>query len=100
MTIFSLFMYIRDFYTQGYLNYEECNHTIKEYAKMPEEYVNLNQEELAKKQENWQIEEFSKDEVTLLKDVTSVCNEHYVLREKDGIIAVYQIHEDNTVFCY
>lgn len=77
-------------------HYEECNHTIKEYAKMPEEYVNLNQEELAKKQENWQIEEFSKDEVTLLKDVTSVCNEHYVLREKDGIIAVYQIHEDNT----
>ena len=77
-------------------HYEECNHTIKEYAKMPEEYVNLNQEELAKKQENWQIEEFSKDEVTLIKDVTSVCNEHYVLREKDGIIAVYQIHEDNT----
>lgn len=77
-------------------HYEECDHTIKEYAKMPEEYVNLNQEELAKKQEGWQIEEFSKDEVTLIKNINSVCNEHYVLREKDGIIAVYQIHEDNT----
>ncbi len=77
-------------------HYEECDHTIKEYAKIPEEYVNLNQEELAKKQEGWRIEEFSKDEVTLIKDIDSVCNEHYVLREKDGIIAVYQIHEDNT----
>lgn len=76
--------------------YEECDHTIKEYAKMPEEYVNLNEEELAKKQEGWQIEQFSKDEVTLIKDIKSVCNEHYVLREKDGIIAVYQIHGDNT----
>lgn len=77
-------------------HYEECDHTIKEYAKIPEEYVNLNQEELAKKQEGWRIEEFSKDEVTLIKDIDSVCNEHYVLREKDGIIAVYQIHGDNT----
>lgn len=77
-------------------HYEECDHTIKEYAKIPEEYVNLNQEELAKKQEDWQIEQFSKDEVTLIKNINSVCNEHYVLREKDGIIAVYQIHEDNT----
>lgn len=77
-------------------HYEQCDHTIKEYAKIPEEYVNLNEEELAKKQEGWQIEEFSKDEVTLIKDINSVCNEHYVLRQKDGIIAVYQIHEDNT----
>lgn len=77
-------------------HYEQCDHTIKEYAKIPEEYVNLNKEELAKKQEGWQIEEFSKDEVTLIKDINSVCNEHYVLRQKDGIIAVYQIHEDNT----
>lgn len=77
-------------------HYEQCDHTIKEYAKIPEEYVNLNQDELEEKQEGWEIEGFSKDEVTLIKDINSVCNEHYVLREKDGIIAVYQIHEDNT----
>ena len=77
-------------------HYEECDHTIKEYAKIPEEYVNLNEEELAKKQEGWRIEQFSKDEVTLIKDINNICNEHYVLRQKDGIIAVYQIHEDNT----
>lgn len=76
--------------------YEECNHTIKEYAKMPEEYVNLTEEELSEQQEEWEIEAFSASEVILTKEVSGVCNEHYVLREKDGYINVYQIHDDNT----
>ena len=25
-----------------------------------------------------------------------VCNQHYLLRQKDGIIAIYQIKDDNT----
>lgn len=31
----------------------------------------------------------------MIKEVSGVCNQHYVLREKDGIIAIYQIHENN-----
>lgn len=76
--------------------YEECAHSIKEYAKMPEEYVNLTKEELKEKQEDWEIEAFSPNEVTLIKTITGVCNQHYLLREKDGIIAIYQIKDDNT----
>ncbi len=76
-------------------HYEECDHVIKEYAKMPEEYVNLTQEELKENQEGWEIEEFSKDEVILKKEVSGVCNQHYILREKDGNIVVYQIHDNN-----
>lgn len=76
--------------------YEECTHTIKEYAKMPEEYVNLTKEELSEKQDGWQIESFSPNEVILLKQISGVCNQHYMLRLKDGIIAVYQIGDDNT----
>ncbi len=76
--------------------YEECSHTIREYAKMPEEYVNLTKEELEEKQEGWQIESFLPNEVILVKQVSGVCNEHYMLRLKDGVIAVYQIQDDNT----
>lgn len=76
--------------------YEECSHTIREYVKMPEEYVNLTKEELKDKQEGWQIESFSPNEVILLKQVAGVCNQHYMLRLKDGVIAVYQIQDDNT----
>ncbi len=76
--------------------YEECFHTIREYAKMPEEYVNLTKQELEEKQEGWQVESFSPNEVILIKQVSGVCNQHYMLRLKDGVIAVYQIQDDNT----
>jgi hypothetical protein len=75
--------------------YEECNHTIKEYAKMPEEYVNLTKEELESKLDNWNVEEFLQNEVSLIKTIGGVCNEHYVLRQKDGYIAVYKIDSNN-----
>ena len=76
-------------------HYEECDHIIKEYAKIPEEYVNLTKEELQEQQEEWEIETFSSDEVVLIKHINGVCNEHYVLREKDGLIAIYQIQDNN-----
>lgn len=76
--------------------YEECFHTIREYAKMPEEYVNLTKQELEEKQEGWQVESFSPNEVILIKQVSGVCNQHYMLRLKDGVIAAYQIQDDNT----
>lgn len=77
-------------------HYEECDHIIKEYAKIPEEYVNLTKEELVEKQDGWEIESFSKDEIILIKQVSGLCNQHYVLRENNGTIVVYQIHQDNT----
>lgn len=76
-------------------HYEECDHIIKEYAKIPEEYVNLTKEELEEKQEGWEVEEFSMDEITLRKEMSGVCNQHYVLRENNGVIAVYQIQDNN-----
>jgi hypothetical protein len=75
--------------------YEECSHTIKEYAKIPEEYVNLTKEELEEKLEEWSIDEFLANEVVLEKKVGGVCNEHYILRQKDGYIAVYKIDSNN-----
>lgn len=75
--------------------YEECDHSIKEYAKMPEEYVNKTKEELEAWQDDWEIEEFSSSEVILRKRVNGTCGEHFVIREKDGIIAVYQVQDNN-----
>lgn len=75
--------------------YEECDHTIKEYAKIPEEYVNKTKDELEKLQEDWDIEEFSSNEVVFNKKINGTCGEHFVIREKDGIIAVYQIKDNN-----
>ncbi len=78
--------------------YKECGHIIKEYKKITDELVNLTKKELIEKENDWEIEKFSKMEVILLKETEGVCNEHYVLKEKDGVIAVYKIeNEDKEV---
>lgn len=75
--------------------YKECGHIIKEYKRITDELVNLTEKELLEKNKDWDIEEFSNMELVLIKEVEGVCNEHYVLREKDGVIAVYKIDKDN-----
>ena len=74
--------------------YKECGHTINEYAEIPEELVNKTEDEIGEIYNEWQIEQFSIEELVLVKEVEGLCNEHYVLKEKDGIIAVYKIGED------
>lgn len=75
--------------------YKECGHIIKEYKRINEKLVNLTEKELVEKEKDWEIEKFSNMEVILIKEVEGVCNEHYILRESEGVIAVYKIKEDN-----
>ena len=74
--------------------YKECGHVIKEYKEIPENMVNLTKEELQEKYKEWEIEEFIPLEITLIKQEEGLCGEHYVLRQKDGVIAVYKIDEE------
>lgn len=75
--------------------YKECGHIIKEYKRITNELVNLTEKELVEKNKDWEVEKFSNMEVILIKEVEGVCNEHYVLKEEDGVIAVYKIEEEN-----
>ena len=74
-------------------HYQECNHTIKEYAEIPEDFVNLTLEEVQKEYTEWEIEKFSPLEIILIKEEKAVCNEHYLLKETNGVIAVYRIEK-------
>lgn len=74
--------------------YKECGHVIKEYKEIPENMVNLTKEELKEKYKEWEIEEFTPLEITLIKQEEGFCGEHYVLRQIDGVIAVYKIDEE------
>ena len=73
--------------------YAKCGHTTSSRATMPEEMVNLTKEEIAEKYPNWEVEEFSKDQIVLLKNADSFCGEHYLLIEEDGNINLYMIDE-------
>lgn len=70
-------------------HYKECGHTTKDYAEVPQEIVNMKEEEVRAQYPDWQLKGFSADEIVLLKEVAGICNEHFVLREKDGVIAIF-----------
>lgn len=74
--------------------YTKCNHTIEEQIELPQELVNMSEEDLKNEYSNWNIEKFSADEIILSKEFDEECGEHYVLRDNDGIIAIYQINEN------
>ena len=70
-------------------HYQECGHTTKDYAEIPAEIVNLTEKETEEVFSDWELKGFSASEIVILKEVTGICNEHYILRDKDGLIAIY-----------
>ena len=76
--------------------YKECGHSIKDYAAIPEELVNLTKEELEEQYKDWKVEKFTPLDITLTKEIEGKCNEHYILKLKDGVIAIYEEKEDES----
>lgn len=74
--------------------YEQCGHSVNEYVEMPSELINMTREELQEQYKDWSINIFSEKEVILIKVVNDFCNEHFVLKELDGYIAIYKIDKN------
>ena len=69
--------------------YKECGHTIEQYLSIPTDLVNKTEDDLKKEYEGWNIEYFSKNQIILYREIENECGEHYILKEKDGKIAIY-----------
>lgn len=74
--------------------YEECGHSINEYVEMPSELINMTKEELQEQYKDWNINSFSEKEVILIKIVKDFCNEHFILKDLDGYVAIYKIDKN------
>jgi len=74
--------------------YNKCGHEIKQYEEIEEQYVNLNKEEFEqeflKDNENFIIENFTPKEIVVLQEFDSNCNEHYLLKSKNGVVVIYK----------
>ena len=77
--------------------YTDCGHIISDKVSMPEEMVNLTKDELNNKYPNWEIEEFTKEQVILSRKLDSFCGEHYLLKEEDGYINIYTVDEEENI---
>ena len=74
--------------------YTDCGHTVKDFVELPQELVNMTETELKQKYPDFQVEVFSSKEIILSKKETGICNEHYLLKEREHHIAIYTIDKD------
>ncbi len=76
--------------------YKGCGHTTNKYMEVPEDFVNKTKTELQEKYSDWKIEKFSDTEIILSKEESGNCGEHYIVRESEGLVTVYQVLDDGT----
>ncbi len=80
--------------------YKDCNHTITNLVEIPPDMVNLTEDKLKAEYPDWEVISFSSREVSIYKEFDGICNEHYVLRENNGVITVYSLDEDENETVY
>lgn len=80
--------------------YEDCGHVNEEKIELPGKMVNKTQEELEKEYEDYEIESFSSNEVILCKKIEGLCNEHYKIKEENGVIVIYGSNEEGEEILY
>lgn len=76
--------------------YNNCGHLIEKKEDIKETEVNMTEEELKEKFSEWEIQKFTPTEIVMYKEVNEFCNEHYLLKEKDGYISIYSLDENNN----
>lgn len=74
--------------------FKGCDHIIKTAKDIPEKCINYSKEQFEKAYQDWKIEEFSSNHITVYQEKNGFCNEHYVIRENDGVLSVYNKNEN------
>ena len=70
--------------------FNRCGHTTVDVQDLPIELVNMTKQEIMEKYPDWEIKSFHSNEVSLYREIEANSNDHFVLKEKDGFLAVYQ----------
>lgn len=77
--------------------FTECGHEILETTEPNKNMINMTEEDLKAYIKNnnptWKLEEFSHERVLITIEKEQLCQNHYVIGEKDGKIAVFSIDE-------
>lgn len=76
--------------------YETCGHTKIDFVEVPQDFVNLSEDELKDKYSDWNIEKFTDTDIVLSKEFKGSCDEHFIVKDVDGVVTVFKIKEDGT----
>lgn len=80
--------------------YNECGHFKFEYAELPQELINLTEEELEAYYKDWETEEFSPSKIILTKEINSLCDEHFIIKLGEKYVQVFHLEPDGNLVVY
>lgn len=76
--------------------YNKCEHLIEKKENIKETEVNMTEEELKNKFQEWEVQKFTAAEIVLYKEVDEFCNQHFLLKEQDGYITIFKLNQDDS----
>ena len=77
--------------------YKECDHIIETPVKNVEKYINMDEEDIRKSFQGWEIEEFTPEKLVLYKQEEDFCNEHFLIKDVDGYVTIYTLNSLDNV---
>lgn len=80
--------------------YQKCEHTINEYVELPQELVNMTENEVQNEYPDWEVIGFEKGKLTLYKEFDDMCGEHFKLKVEEGNVVIYIVNNDGTESIY
>lgn len=80
--------------------YQKCEHTINEYVELPQELVNMTEQEVQAECSDWEVIGFETGKLTLYKEFEDVCGEHFKLKVEEGKVNIYIVNNDGTESLY
>lgn len=69
--------------------YKECGHTAIQREDIAKGCVNQTEEDLQEKYKEFKIKEFTAMQVTFYTEKAGICDEHYIVKENNGYVAIY-----------
>lgn len=73
-----------------------CDHLIKKQEDIPQELVNKTKEEVQNYFIGWSIDDFSDKEITIYQEKEGICNQHYIIKEHNGVLGIYTLDENGN----
>ena len=76
--------------------YKKCDHLIREKKDIPVGLINQGEENVRSYYSNWKVEKCLNNEVVVYKEFEGICDEHYVIKDNNGILAIYRENDKNV----
>jgi len=70
--------------------YVKCNDELIEEEIIGDELIGCTKSELERLKKDWKIVSFTPDEVSLIREINDICDNHYFVGIQDGYVALFQ----------